>query len=166
MKNENSNTYFSNEALAKFVSAQGKTIEKVICHLWQNKLNPNEIFEIIDNVDLLFTDKQKLTIGCNEKGDGLDAIDFNYKTAAIALENEFEGKIKVYAIDASTTKMWKDVIGKKLNAVRISRDGELYLSNAIRLDFENELREIEVNPIDGIIIDYFEEEDSYKKLND
>jgi hypothetical protein len=100
------------------------------------------------------------------KGDGLDAIDFNYKTAAIALENEFEGKIKVYAIDASTTKMWKDVIGKKLNAVRISRDGELYLSNAIRLDFENELREIEVNPIDGIIIDYFEEEDSYKTLKD
>lgn len=164
MKNENNNTYFSNEALAKFVSAQGKIIEKVICHLWQNKLNPSEVFEIIDNVELLFTDKQKLTIGCNEDGDGLDAIDYNYKMAAAALEKEFEGKIKVYAIDASTTKMWKDVIGKKLNAVRISRDGESYLSNAIRLDFENELREIEVNPLDGIIIDYFEEEDIYSKI--
>jgi hypothetical protein len=33
-------------------------------------------------------------------------------------------------------------------------------------DDEDELREIEVNPIDGIIIDYFEEEDSYKTLKD
>ncbi len=103
-------SYFSNQALAKFASAQGKTVEKIICHLWQNSHNPKEIIEIIDNVEINFTDKTKLTIACNDNNDGLDAIDFNYKETAVALHKEFEGKIKLFALNASSTEMWEAVI--------------------------------------------------------
>lgn len=157
MQNEK-DIYFTNEALARFVSAQGRTIEKIICHLWQNSSNKADVVEIIDNVELHFTDKQKLTIACNADGDGLDAIDFDAKKTAKALHEEFDGKIKIFTVDASTTKMWQDVIGKTLNAVRISKDGEYYKADAIILDFgNNELREISIAPLDGLIIDYYEE---------
>ncbi len=166
MENNEIKTYFSDEALAKFAMAQGKIVEKIVCHLWQNKSVPGETVEVIDNVELLFTDKQKLTIGCNTDGDGLDAIEYNYKAAAVALEKEFEGKIRVYAIDASSTKMWKDVIGKTLNLVKIEKENGQYRANAVLLDFGTEKREIEVNPLDGIIIDYYDEEGVYQPFVD
>lgn len=54
MEDTESDVYFSNEALIKFLNAQGRTIEKVICHLWHNTFDKNSTIEIIDNVELLF----------------------------------------------------------------------------------------------------------------
>ena len=113
------NTYFSHEALARFVSAQGKTVSKIVCHLWQNTVSADSTVEIIDNLELHFSDQQKLTISCNENGDGLDVIDFNYEKTARELHAEFEGKIKLYAVNASSTEMWENVIGLTLESVRI-----------------------------------------------
>jgi hypothetical protein len=154
---EDKDIYFSNEALARFVAAQELTIEKVICHLWQNTIDKSGTIEIIDNVELRFSDGQRLTISCNASGDGLDAIQFDYKTAALALQEEFGQTIRLFAVDASTTKMWKDVIGKKLNKVRITKKGNYYLADSVILDFGNEKREISIAPLDGLIIDYYED---------
>jgi hypothetical protein len=156
MDNNEKDVYFSNEALARFVAAQGRTIEKIVCHLWQNSFNKTESVEIIDNVELHFTDKQKLTIACNPEGDGLDAIEFDYKTTAIALHKEYEGKIKLFTVDASSTTMWEDVIGKTLKKVRITKDGDYYKADSVVLDFDVEKREISIAPLDGLIIDYYE----------
>jgi hypothetical protein len=153
------NNYFSDEALARFVTAQGKTIEKIICHLWQNTIDKNGTVEIIDNIELHFTDKQKLTISCNENSDGLDVIQFDYKKTAVELQKEFEGKIKLFAVDASSTKMWEDVIGKTLESVRIVKEGEYHKAGSALLVFTDEKRIISVNPLDGLVLDYYEEED-------
>ena len=152
------NTYFSNEALARFVSAQGKTVEKIICHLWQNTLDKSSTVEIIDNVELHFTDKQKLTISCNENGDGLDAIQFDYKKSAQELHKEFSGKIKLFAIDASDTKMWQEVIGLTLESVRIIKEGDYHKAGSTLLVFGTEKRIISISPLDGLVIDYYEED--------
>jgi len=157
MENPEVNTYFSKEALIRFTEAAGKTVAKIVCHLWQNSINTNDIVEIIDNVELRFTDGTKLTIASNENGDGLDAIDFNYKETAMALHHEFDGKIKLFALDASDTKMWEDIKGKKLIAVKLTKLNDYYKSDSILLNFGEEGRVISVNPIDGVIIDYYEE---------
>ncbi len=149
--------YFSNEALARFVAAQNRTIEKVICHLWQNKIQSSQSVELIDNLELHFSDKQKLTIGCNPEGTGLDAFEFDYARSAAEIEKEFEGKIKLFAVNASSTKMWEDVIGKTLLAVRLSKSNDNYKADSVVLDFETEKREIAISPLDGLVIDYYEE---------
>jgi hypothetical protein len=154
----NENVYFSHEALARLVSAQGKTVEKIVCHLWQNTIDKNGSVELIDNVELHFTDGQKLTISCNENGDGLDVISFDYKASAMALHQEFEGRIKLFAVNASTTKMWADVIGKTLKTARVSKEEEYHKADSIVLDFgEEEKRVVSISPLDGLIIDYYEE---------
>jgi hypothetical protein len=157
MENESNKIYFSHQALARFVSAQGKTVSKIVCHLWQNSIKENDVFEIIDNVELHFTDDQKLTISCNDNGDGLDAIDFNAKETAKALKTEFSGKIKLFQVDASTTKMWQDVIGLALQSVQLTKDGEHYVADSLMLNFGEEKRTISISPTDGLIIDYYEE---------
>jgi hypothetical protein len=149
--------YFSNEALARFVAAQNRTVEKIVCHLWQNKIQAGTTVELIDNLELNFTDKQKLTIGCNPEGDGLDAFEFDYQKSSKEIETEFDGKIKLFAVNASATKMWEDVIGKTLLAVRVSKSNENYKADAVILDFGEEKREITISPLDGLVIDYYEE---------
>jgi hypothetical protein len=152
------NTYFSDEALARFVSAQSKTVEKIICHLWQNTIDKTASVELIDNLELHFTDKQKLTISCNESGDGLDAIHFDYKSSAAEIEKEFEGKIKLFAVNASTTKMWEDIIGLTLESIRIIKEGDYHKAGSLLLVFGKEKRIVSINPLDGLIIDYYEED--------
>lgn len=152
------NNYFTHEALARFVAAQGKKINKVVCHLWQNSFDTNTSVEIIDNVELHFTDGHKLTISCNENGDGLDAIAFDYIKTAKELHKEFEGKIKLFAVDASSTKMWEDVIGKTLENVKIVREGEYHKAGSVLLEIEKEKRILSISPLDGIVIDYYEED--------
>jgi len=156
-ENEIKKTYFTREALARFAEAQGKTVQKVVCHLWQNATNKNEMMELIDNLEIHFTDGQKLTISCNEESDGLDVIDFNYQEASRFLDDEFEGKIKIFSLDASGTKMWKDVIGQKLVAVQVTKENDYYLADSAMLNFGTERRVIYVSPMDGLLIDYYEE---------
>src|SRR4051812_22705566 len=158
MENTEKDVYFSNEALARFVAAHGNKVEKIICHLWQNSISKTETVEIIDNVELHFPGQKKLTISCNADGDGLDAIDFNYKQAAKDLHTEFDGRIKLFAVDASSTKMWEDVIGLELQQVRVTKQGDYYKADSVMLDFGKEKREISIAPLDGLIIDYFEED--------
>ncbi len=150
--------YFSNEALARFLVAEGRKVEKVVCHLWQNTHDQNGSVELIDNVELHFTDKQKLTISCNAQGDGLDAIDFDYLKTAKELQAEFEGKIKLFSVNASSTTMWEAVIGKTLEHVKVTKMGEYYKADSVILEFGEEKREISIGPLDGLVIDYYEED--------
>ncbi len=157
MSDNEKEIYFSNEALARFVAAQGKTVEKVVCHLWQNAIDKSGTVELIDNVELHFAGSEKLTISCNSEGNGLEAIAFDYKKAAREIHEEFEGKIKLFAVDASATKMWEDVKGKTLVKVRLTKQGDFYKADSLVLDFGDEKREITAAPLDGLIIDYYEE---------
>jgi hypothetical protein len=157
MSNSKKDIYFSNEALARFLVAEGRKVDKVVCHLWQNNLG-SEPVEIIDNIELHFTDKEKITISCNEQGDGLDVIDYNPQQVAKELREEFNGKIKLFAINASTTEMWKDVIGKTLEHVRVTKQNDYYLADSVMLNFGEEKRTVSIGPLDGLIIDYYEED--------
>ena len=149
--------YLSHGSLARFAAAQGKKISKVVCTLWQNRADRNAPLEIIDNIELHFGDSEKLTISCNADGTGLEAVDFDHAAAAKELEREFGDTIRLFAVDASNTTMWKDVIGLPLNGVRLSREGEHYLADSLVLDFGEERREVKVGPVDGVIVDYFED---------
>jgi hypothetical protein len=149
--------YLSHEALARLVAAQGRTVQKVICHLWLNRITKDAPVEIIDNLELHFTDGQKLTISCNETGEALDVIQFDFDTAAEALVKEFEGKIRLFAADASATKMWEDIIGLKVVAVKVVKEGEYHIAGSLLIEFGVEKRIVSVSPMDGLVIDFYED---------
>lgn len=149
--------YLSHDALTRLMAAQGKTVQSVICHLWVNRIDKQAPVELIDNVELHFDKNQKLTISCNESGEALDAINYDFESAKSALEKEFEGKIKLFAVNASTTKMWQDIIGQTLLAVRVIKEGEYHVAGSVLLEFDREKRIISISPTDGLLIDYYED---------
>ena len=85
-------------------------------------------------------------------------IDFNPQQLAKELREEFDGKIKLFAINASTTEMWQDVIGKKLEHVKVTKLNDFYLADSVMLNFGEERRTVSIGPLDGLIIDYYEED--------
>lgn len=157
MEERSQKPYFDKQSLQRFVASEGKTIKGIICYLWQNNINKNDVIELIDNVELVFTDDSKLTFGCNNDNSGLEAIEFDFKAEKAELEKEFEGRIKLFGVNASPTNMWKDVVGTKLISVQLTKEDGNYLSDSVLLDFGTEKRTIAVSPMDGLIIDFYEE---------
>jgi hypothetical protein len=54
--------------------------------------------------------------------------------------------------------MWEDVIGLTLESVRIIKEGDYHKAGSLLLVFGKEKRIVSVNPLDGLIIDYYEED--------
>jgi hypothetical protein len=157
MDKQNS-TYFTTEALARMVAVQGKTVERIIIVLWQNVVDANNSLEVIDALQLRFTDGEKITFGCNDNSNGIDVVDYHYKETREQLEAEFGEKIKLHALDASKTKMWEDVPGKILKTIRLTKEDGHYKSDSLILDLGEERREVSISPYDGLVIDYHEED--------
>lgn len=150
--------HFTDAQLKLLTSIEGKTLKKIVCYFWVNRLNPNDSVELIDNVELYFTDESSLVITCNEESNGINVLhDFNFEEEKNHLKQEFGDKIRIIPIDASTTKMWTDVIGETIESVELSRDGENYLNDALILNFGTEKRTIGISPSDGLMIDYWED---------
>ncbi len=150
--------HFTDHQLKLLTAAEGKTLKKVIVYFWVNRFNPDAHVDLIDNVELVFTDDSTLVITCDEAAAAINVIDdFNFEAEKVQLKQEFGDKIKMIPIDASTTKMWADVIGQTIEAFELSREDEQFLNDALIINFGSEKRSIGISPNDGLIIDYWED---------
>jgi len=150
--------HFTDHQLKTLTSAEGKILKKVIIYFWVNRFNPDAHVDLIDNVELVFNDDTSLVITCNEDSTGIEVMnDFNFAEEKAGLKQEFGDKIKIIPIDASTTKMWTDVIGQTIEAFELSKEDEQFLNDALIISFGIEKRSIGISPSDGLIIDYWEE---------
>ncbi|MDF2449189.1 MAG: hypothetical protein K0R26_1693 [Bacteroidota bacterium] len=150
-------SHFTNHQLQLLATAEGKILKKVMIYFWVNRFNPEAQVDLIDNVELVFEDSN-LVITCNEEGTGIDVLtDFNFEEEKNQLKQEFGDKIKIIPIDASTTKMWTDVIGQTIDGFQLSKEDTQFLNDALIIDFGTEKRSIGISPNDGLIIDYWED---------
>ena len=151
-------SHFTDHQLKLLTSAESKTLKKVIVYFWVNRFNPDAHVDLIDNVELVFTDDSTLVITCDEAAAAINVIDdFNFEAEKVQLKQEFGDKIKMIPIDASTTKMWADLIGQTIEAFELSREDEQFLNDALIINFGSEKRSIGISPNDGLIIDYWED---------
>lgn len=160
MEIEKKNNILDAKTLNELINVQNKVLSEVICYLWLNTINPKEPIDIIDAVEFVFSDGSKLALTGNESQEGLEFIQYNFEAEKSFIEKEFGDKIKIFKVKANTTEMWKGVINTKLVKVCLTKDKETqnYLSDEIVLEFENnEMRLIQVHPLDGVIIDYFDD---------
>jgi GTP-sensing pleiotropic transcriptional regulator CodY len=142
-------SHFTDHQLKLLTSAEGKTLKKVVIYFWVNRFNPDAQVDLIDNVELIFTDDTNLVITCNEESTGIDVIkDFSFEEEKVRLKQEFGDKIKMIPIDASTTK---------IEAFELSREDEQFLNDALIISFGLEKRSIGISQNDGLIIDYWED---------
>lgn len=152
-----SKSSFTEADLITLKSFDGKVLAQVVCYLWQNLVNAEEPVELIDALELRFSDKTRLTFSSDELGEGLSLRPYILKEENELLAKEFNGQIKIFGLDASSTKMWLEVVGKPLINIKITKENELFLNDSVLLNFEAEPRTLEISPMDGLVIDYYEE---------
>ena len=115
--------HFNDHQLKILTSTEGKILKKVLIYFWVNRLNPDAQIDLIDNVELVFTDESSIVVTCNEESTGINVLDdFNFEEEKVNLKTEFGDKIKIIPIDASGTKMWIDVIGQTIQAFELSKE--------------------------------------------
>lgn len=158
MSNETEKAYFDPDSLKKLIASEGKEVKAILCYLWQNSINKNDVVELIDVFEVLFTDNSRLSVCSNPDGNGLEAVNYDYVAAKKEMEVEHGDKIKILGVNASPTKMWKDVIGKKLVSVQLTKEEGNYLSDSVVFNFGEERRIVSISPLDGLIIDFYEED--------
>ena len=150
--------HFNDHQLKILTSTEGKILKKVLIYFWVNRLNPDAQIDLIDNVELVFTDESSIVVTCNEESTGINVLDdFNFEEEKVNLKTEFGDKIKIIPIDASGTKMWIDVIGQTIQAFELSKEDEQFLNDALIISFGMEKRSIGISPADGLIIDYWDD---------
>ncbi len=152
-----SKSSFTEADLITLKSFDGKILTQVVCYLWQNLVNAQEPVELIDALELRFSDKTRLTFSSDELGEGLSLRPYILKEENELLATEFNGQIKIFGLDASSTKMWQDVVGKTLAHIKVTKEDDLFLNDAVMLNFDAEPRTLEISPMDGLVIDYYEE---------
>ena len=60
MNQQQEKPYFDPESLKKLIASEGKEVKAILCYLWQNSINKNDVVELIDVFEILFTDNYRL----------------------------------------------------------------------------------------------------------
>lgn len=150
--------YFETEELFELKAVEHKTLARVIYHLWQNKINPEETFEFLDKLELVFTDGKKLFLSANEETPpGIIVLkDFDAEKNRLLLLHQFQGKIDHVSEELTGNGLWALMVGKKLRKVGVIDEGDnCYLNDAVLLDFGDE--KMEIHPgVEGLIVEPYE----------
>ena len=151
--------FFTHDELASLKAMEKKTLSGVICHFWQNKTRPDDVFEFLDKLELLFNDGTRIVITANEEDEtGIEVVnDFNAEKNRLMLLQEFGGRIDLRSEDFSDNAIWAFAIGKKIENVKLVDIGDnCYSNNAVLLDFGDE--KLEIHPgMEGLIVEPYEE---------
>lgn len=153
------NSYFDFEDLTALKALEKKTLSRVIYHNWQNKINPEEIFEFLDKLELIFSDGSNIILSASEDTPpGIFVVrDFDAEKTKLLLLHEFGGKIDFVSEELTDNPLWELLIGKKLLKVGVVDEGDnCYLNDAILFDFGEE--KMEIHPgVEGLIAEPFED---------
>ncbi|MBI3510830.1 MAG: hypothetical protein HY064_09200 [Bacteroidetes bacterium] len=151
--------YFSPEELITLKKSEGKTLSAVHYHFWQNKTKPGDIFEFLDKLELIFSDRTRLVFsGTQDDDPGIFLLeDFDAEKTKFLLLKDYGGQIDQRSEDFSPDELWKPAIGKKLVKIELVDDGEnMYRNDAVLLNFST--GKIELSPaMEGLIVEPFEE---------
>lgn len=132
-------------------------VQHIDCIIWQNQIDPQQTIEIIDALVITFENTKQLIIATDSSGTGL--------YSCTSIDEHITGlqspdpRIRLFKARADKTQLWQSVINKSLLSIGLSKDPDdinLYLSDGIILNFENESRELRMHPLDGILLDYYE----------
>src|ERR1044072_2359764 len=101
-------TYFDFEELNALKALEKKTLLRVIYHNWQNKINPDEIFEFLDKLELIFTDGSKIILSASEDTPaGIIVVnDFDAEKTKLLLLHEFHGQIDYASEELTENPLW------------------------------------------------------------
>ena len=149
---------FSINDLKRFSALEGKVLKDVIYYVWINRFPKSSPLVFIDKLQFIFADESVVTLTAGDQSDALYFLDdFDLKREAELLEQEFNGEITLKAHSAINDRFWAGLNDKKITSVRLSKQQNEYLADAVVFDLEGDLRLVGVSPEEGVLIDFYED---------
>jgi hypothetical protein len=155
--------YFTLIDLVALNSMEGKQIEKITYHVWENRVNPdpNELFESLDWLELEFTDNSIICFTAAEESDGIKLIEFNLDEERARITALFGNKIQLVSHDMTFSETWIQATMLPITAVELMADKtQQYLNNAMMLRFSDHQMLIGLNPHEGLLVELVEEDEA------
>ena len=150
--------YFSQEELLILKNALKKSLRKVLAYEWINDWSGSSN-RFIDKLEFIFDDFSKLILSCHDQEKRIQIYSmYDSEGHNEDLKKQFGEKIRMNTIDAGEFELWKNTIGKKLNAFDFQSDSHGVIAEKLILIFEEEKRIVELGLEDGLSFDFFEEE--------
>ncbi len=130
---------YNQDELALLQGMEGKYIKKVIYHYWVNKTDSVDPLHFIDYMEINFEDQSKIVL---HRPDGEERItplpNINLKELHQEVLTQFKGKIGYVSKDYTQDEVWKDLLGKKINAVLLDEDEPgIYTTEALVLETDD-----------------------------
>lgn len=142
---------FPLEALEVFQSAEGNVLSWINYYFWLNATDAAQRF--LFYVELGFADHSELLLTSGEDsaairvGSAADLVD-----TARHLQ-QLHHKVSIQRVRAGALPVWVAVLGKPLEAVRLTRNEMgLYLNDALLLEFEGANVLIELAATEGLVV--------------
>lgn len=149
---------FSLQELKQFSAMEGKVLKEVIYYVWINRIHKSSPMVFIDKLQFIFSDDSFTTLTAGEESDALHFLDdFDPNAESEKLEEEFNGGIILKAHRATEDRFWSGLSGKTISSIRLTKQNNEYLADAVVFDLEGEFRLVGVSPEEGILIDFHEE---------
>lgn len=148
--------YFSVHELRELYSLMHQELKEIWCYLWINQLSKDPV-DMIMAVEIV-THRGSCVVSVHDTDNAMEVNAFSYPEIREKILQEAGDKIHLYRIPASDTQMWKNCIGKKIQAIELTREGENYLCDSMVLNMGDEMRIIRAGVLDGLVIDFYEKD--------
>jgi len=147
--------YFSIDELKDLQACEGKVLKKVVYHQWVNKIKPEESFEFLDKLELVFHEG-RLVLSGTEDNDAIRTLpDFDIEDSRLRLLHEFGGRIDMRSQEMTHNPLWMMAAGQTLESIELVKEGDLYRNDCLMLNFGEEKLEVRLN-VEGLLVEPFE----------
>lgn len=127
---------FRLEEIEAFRSLEGEQLADVTYYFWFNTEAPNQRF--IYYIEVLFNSDSALLLSSGEDSNAIQVTDaMSLIQQARVLMERNSGKPAIQQLNASSSAIWKPLMGQTLSGVRLTKnEAGLYDNDALLLDFE------------------------------
>jgi hypothetical protein len=128
---------FQLEELQVLQSFEGQLLDDVNYYLWLNQADDDSLpYRFLYALECLFDNQEALLVSVDEESTALRIVTAETLVKTFEAAQALHGKISLQRVNAGSFPIWEPAVGRKLEAIRLTRgDDGLYLNDALLLDF-------------------------------
>ncbi len=143
--------------LIKDFSSKDKIIN-VCYYFWINVSNPDQQYSFIDVIEFISEDATSLFFKLNEEDSGIEIKDdFDFEQYKTTIHAEFQNQIRLMKVEATPLAIWETVLKTPFNQITLIEERGSFLNKQFLVEFKKETIEIQFHPIEGLVVDEYEE---------
>lgn len=144
---------FQQSEVEAFQTFEGQTLRTVNYYLW--RVNPKSAF--LYALELYFDNNETLLLSSGENSEGIQLVSAEMLVGTAQKLKTLHGEALIQRIVADIQPLWREVVGKSLQEIRLARhESGLYRNDALLFDFGEQQILLELGEKNGLILSEYD----------